>query len=175
MQKENFPELSDVRLIILDVDGTLTDGGIYYDNEGREFKKFSVKDGLGIIQTQQTGIDFMILTGRSSSIVEKRAKELKVKYLFQGILDKTAFLLDFFNERNIPTSKVAYIGDDLNDYEAMQLVALKACPADAVPEIREISNFILSRNGGDGAVREFTDMVMYARRTSQTAVKTNVQ
>lgn len=168
-------QLKKIQLIIIDVDGTLTDGGIYYDNEGHEFKKFNAKDGLGIVQTQQAGIDFMILTGRSSAIVERRAIELKVKYLFQSIKDKAEFLHKFLNERNIPKQAVAYVGDDLNDYEAMKLAGIKVCPADATSEIKEISDIILTRNGGCGAVREFTDMVLNARHLNLINLKSNTQ
>lgn len=168
-------QLKKIHLIVLDVDGTLTDGGIYYDNEGHEFKKFNAKDGLGIVQTQQAGIDFMILTGRSSAIVEKRAIELKVKYLFQGIKDKAKFLHKFLNERNIPNQAVAYVGDDLNDYEAMKLAGIKACPADASIEIKEISDVILTRNGGCGAVREFTDKILLARQINKANLKPDIQ
>jgi len=168
-------QLKKIKLVILDVDGTLTDGGIYYDNDGHEFKKFNAKDGLGIVQTQQTGIDFMILTGRSSAIVEKRANDLKVKYLFQGIKDKAEFLEKFLTEQKIPNDTVAYVGDDLNDYDAMKLVRITACPADASPEIKEISTIILTRNGGSGAVREFTDKILLARQINKVNLKSDIQ
>ena len=175
MSKKIPENLAKIQLVILDVDGTMTDGGIYYDNEGHEFKKFNAKDGLGIVQTQEAGVDFMMLTGRKSIIVEKRANELKVKYLFQGIRDKAEFLEKFMNENNIPNMAVAYIGDDLNDYDAMKLAGITACPADAADEIREISNFVLTRNGGCGAVREFTDMILHARQINITNLKPDIQ
>lgn len=167
--------LQNIKLLILDVDGTLTDGGIYYDKEGHELKKFNAKDGLGIVLAQKSGIDVMFLTGRSSVIVEKRAIELKVKYLFQGIGDKAEFLDKFMNERDIPKQAVAYVGDDLNDYEAMKLAGITACPADAADEIREISNIVLTRNGGCGAVREFIDKILLSRNFSFTNFKTSIQ
>lgn len=148
-----------IRLVVLDVDGTLTDGGVYIDSNGVETKKFNIKDGAGIVIAEKAGIDFMILTGRKSYCVERRAYELKIKYVFQGIADKLSYLKDFLHEHNISPEEVAYIGDDINDLECMQYVGFTACPADAVKEVRDKCDFVSNFKGGYGAVREFCDII----------------
>lgn len=152
--------VSKIQLLILDVDGTMTDGGIYYDENGNELKKFNAKDGLGIVKIQKAGVSVMILSGRKSKIVERRAAELGVAYLIQGEKDKAGFLKQFFSANKFPAGSAAYIGDDLNDLEAMKLVGHTACPADAVGEIRNFVSLKLTQNGGCGAVREYIDFLL---------------
>lgn len=147
-----------IKLIVLDVDGTLTDGGVYIDSNGVETKKFNIKDGAGIVLAEKAGIDFMILTGRKSYCVERRAEELKIKYVFQGIIDKLSYLKSFLHENNIDPEEVAYMGDDVNDLECMSYVGFTACPADAVKRVRETVDFVSQFNGGFGAVRDLCDM-----------------
>lgn len=147
-----------IKLIVLDVDGTLTDGGVYIDSNGVETKKFNIKDGAGIVLAEKAGIDFMILTGRESYCVERRAEELKIKYVFQGIIDKFSYLKSFLHENNIDPEEVAYMGDDVNDLECMSYVGFTACPADAVKRVRETVDFVSQFNGGFGAVRDLCDM-----------------
>lgn len=149
-----------IKLIVMDVDGTLTDGGVYIDSSGNENKRFNVQDGAGILIGQQVGIEFMIITGRKSFCVEKRANELKIKYVYQGIHDKLKHLQKFMINNNIEKNEVAYIGDDLNDYKCMKFVGLSACPNNAVSEIKEISSIKLKHNGGNGAVREFVEILL---------------
>ena len=152
-------DLSNIKLVILDVDGTLTDGGVYIDSNGVESKKFNIKDGAGIVLAEQAGIEFMILTGRKSYCVEHRANELKIKYVFQGIADKLSHLQQFLSQQGLSPSDVAYIGDDVNDLECMRIVGFTACPADAVEEVRQQCDFVSRYNGGQGAVREVCDMI----------------
>ena len=116
--------LESIRLIVLDVDGTMTDGGIYIDNNGIEQKKFNIKDGAGIILAESIGIEFMILTGRKSACVEQRAKELNIKYVCQGIHYKVDYLKDFARNKALLAENIAYIGDDLNDLPAMHFVGV---------------------------------------------------
>ena len=152
-------DLSNIKLVILDVDGTLTDGGVYIDSNGVESKKFNIKDGAGIVLAQQAGIEFMILTGRKSYCVEHRANELKIKYVFQGIADKLSHLQQFLSQQGLSPNNLAYIGDDVNDIECMHIVGVTACPADAVEEVRQQCDFVSRYNGGQGAVREVCDMI----------------
>ena len=153
-------ELKNIKLIVMDVDGTLTDGSIYYSSQGDEMKCFHVKDGVGIMAAHHAGIECMILTGRKSRMVQKRAEELKIKYIFQDVTDKRRVLKDFMEENAIGPEQIAYIGDDDNDYFAMKLANVRVCPKDASGEIKKICNVRLTRNGGTGAVREFIDMVL---------------
>ena len=149
-----------IKLILLDVDGTLTDGGIYRDNNGEEFKKFNVKDGYVIINARKLGIDFGIITGRKSELVRIRAEELKIKYLYQGISEKVLILEELMESYNLKKEEIAYMGDDLNDLGIMKKVELKGAPQDAVSEVKDIADFVSSKKGGEGAVREFVEFIL---------------
>lgn len=144
----------------MDVDGTLTDGGIYYDDRGHEIKKFNVKDGAGIKMLQNHGIQTMILTGRKSQCVTKRAEELKIDHILQGIEDKAKYLRELVSQKGWSMQEVAYIGDDVNDLECMQLVGHTAAPADAVENILQIVDYVCDKKGGYGAVREYTEYLI---------------
>ena len=146
-------DLSNIKLVILDVDGV-------------ETKKFNIKDGAGIVLAEQAGIEFMILTGRKSYCVEHRANELKIKYVFQGIADKLSHLQQFLSQQGLSPNNLAYMGDDVNDIECMHIVGFTACPADAVEEVRQQCHFVSRYNGGQGAVREVCDMIR--KRKSST-------
>lgn len=139
----------------MDVDGTLTDGKIYIGNGGEIFKAFDVKDGYAIHYIlSKYGITPVIITGRDSVIMEKRCAEIGIKLLFQGVSDKIAILRDVVNDASLDC--VAYIGDDLNDLECMQLIkeegGLTGCPSDAINQIKAIASFLSSKTGGNGAV-----------------------
>ena len=127
--------MKEIQLIVLDVDGTMTDGGVYIDNNRVETKKFAIKDGCGIVLAHAAGIEFMILTGRESNCVRQRAEELKIRYIYQNVKNKITFLKEFMREHGIRQEQLAYIGDDLNDLYAMRLAGTKACPRDAAREI----------------------------------------
>ena len=139
---------------MLDVDGTLTDGGIYYDSNGNEIKRFDVKDGLGIKVALKAGLKFAVLTGRQSSMVKRRASELGIQYLLEGIQKKAPALMNLSEKTGISLDEMAYIGDDWNDLQAMMMTGFKACPSDAAEEIKEIADFVSGNPGGRGAVRE---------------------
>ncbi len=152
--------LESIRLIVLDVDGTMTDGGIYIDSNGIEHKKFNIKDGAGIILAESIGIEFMILTGRKSACVEQRAKELNIKYVCQGIHCKVDYLKDFARNKGLLADHIAYIGDDLNDLPAMRFVGVAACPLDAADEVKALCDYVLPVNGGEGVVRAFVNLLL---------------
>ena len=163
--------LDKINLIILDVDGTMTDGGIYIDSNGIESKKFNIKDGAGILLAQSVGIEFMILTGRTSKSVEYRANELKIKYIVQGIAQKADFLKNFAAKHSIHPENIAYIGDDLNDLPAMQCASISACPIDAADEVRTYCDYLLPVKGGDGVVRAFVELLLKGRNLWDKAVE----
>lgn len=152
--------MKEIKLAVLDVDGTLTDGKIYIDNNGIEAKAFNVKDGMAIAQWVKVGLDAVIITGRRSKIVEIRAKELGIKDIYQGIHAKKEKLIEILEEKNIKLSEVVYIGDDINDLEVMKSVGCAACPKNAVKQVKKISNLVSEYNGGDGAVREILELLM---------------
>lgn len=150
-----------IKLLVIDVDGTLTDGKINISSNGEIFKSFDVKDGYGIVNIlPKLNILPVIITGRNSDILSFRCKELGITHCYQGIKDKKNKLLDLLKELNVKAEEVACIGDDLNDLEMMNVCGLKACPSDAADGIKEISDYICTSNGGRGAVREFIDLIL---------------
>lgn len=148
--------MAKIKMLVMDVDGTLTDGCIYIGAEGEMMKAFNVQDGYGIAQIlPKHGIIPVIITGRSSKIVEKRAKELKIVHLYQGVSDKLAQLKNVAEEMEAAPEEIAYIGDDLNDLDCIHYCGHTACPADAVPAVLEAVDYVCRRDGGRGAVREW--------------------
>ena len=149
-----------IKLVLLDVDGTLTDGGIYRGNNGEELKRFNVKDGYAIVNAQKLGIEFGIITGRKSELVEIRSNELKIKYLYQGISEKTVILEEIMQKTGLEKEEIAYMGDDLNDILIMKQSGLTGTPKDAADEVIQIADFVSEKNGGSGAVREFVEYIL---------------
>jgi 3-deoxy-D-manno-octulosonate 8-phosphate phosphatase (KDO 8-P phosphatase) len=146
--------------IVLDVDGTLTDGGIIISDNGVETKQFQAKDGLLVRVLPKLGFKTIIMTGRESELTEIRADDLCISTLMQGVKDKEAALKAFFEEHGLSGERFAFIGDDLNDYTAMQLCGFKACPIDAAPEIRELCDYVSPLSGGHGAVRDICGYIL---------------
>ena len=149
-----------IKLVLLDEDGTLTDGGIYRGNNGEELKRFNVKDGYAIVNAQKLGIEFGIITGRKSELVEIRSNELKIKYLYQGISEKTVILEEIMQKTGLKKEEIAYMGDDLNDILIMKQSGLTGAPRDAADEVIQIVDFVSGKNGGSGAVREFVEYIL---------------
>jgi len=148
----------DIKLLILDVDGTMTDGGMYFTENGDQFKKYNTKDGMAIKNITKKGIQVGIIShGHKTKVVQDRADLLGIQKVYVGRDDKTTILKNWCTELNIKMNQVAYIGDDINDAKVMQEVGLSACPVDAVRSIQSIADVILSRKGGDACVREFID------------------
>lgn len=149
-----------IKLIVLDVDGCLSDGKIIYNSDGSETKNFNVKDGLAISSWIKMGLHVAIITGRESQIVQRRAKELGIEHLFQGIKDKDVVLEKLIELLGLKHYEVAAIGDDLNDFKMLRSVGRSFTPKDGVKEIREIVDTTLTCNGGNGAVREMIDTLI---------------
>lgn len=154
---------NNVKMVVLDVDGTLTDGGIYYDSCGNELKRFDVKDGLAIKVGIEAGLIFAVLTGRCSPMVQRRVSELGIQFLEEGIQEKYPALVRFAESNKVLLDEICYIGDDLNDFQAMNSVGLRACPADAAEEIKNICEIVAEHNGGYGAVRECIQILLTKR------------
>ena len=163
-------DFAEIKLLVIDVDGTMTDGGIYYDASGNEIKKFNTKDAAGIFAARCAGIKTMVLTGRKSFAVEKRMKELKIDYVYQGISDKKCFLSKFMINNGLRKECIGYIGDDLNDWEPMQLAGVVCCPGDACDEVKQISNYVAKASGGYGAVRECITYLLKKRGEWEDAI-----
>ncbi len=149
-----------IKLLVLDVDGCLTDGSLTYSAEWIESKTFNVKDGLGISTWIKMGNHVAIITGRKSKIVQKRAEELGVQHLYQGINDKERVLKEIVEKLDISFDEVAVIGDDLNDFHMLRLAGKSFTPNNGVNEIKEIVDTVLSKKGGEGAVREMIDILV---------------
>lgn len=144
-----------IKMLVMDVDGTLTDGRIYIGAQGEVMKAFDVKDGYGIVEFRRNGGIPVIITGRSSDIVKARAEELGIVELYQGIGDKLTKLKKVAEKYQVSPEEIAYIGDDLNDLECMLYCGISACPKDALEEVKHRASYICQRDGGRGAVREF--------------------
>jgi 3-deoxy-D-manno-octulosonate 8-phosphate phosphatase (KDO 8-P phosphatase) len=146
--------LKEINTIFLDVDGTLTNGKVYLDNGKNEFKAFNVKDGLMVVAAIKMGYDVIIMTGRKSEVVARRAAELGIEEYYQGVRDKKTALEKLMEKKGINYSNLAYLGDDLNDLAVMSKARFAGCPADAADEVKEISDLVSEFKGGAGAVRE---------------------
>ena len=153
-----------IKFLIMDVDGTMTDGTIFISETGETFKAFNVKDGYGIaVILKSKGIIPVVMTGRRSKILENRCKEIGIEEIHQGVKDKFEYMKNFIALKKIKPEEVAYIGDDLNDFKCMEYLCTSkgttGCPEDAVPAIQEVSTFISTKEGGKGAVREFIEFL----------------
>jgi 3-deoxy-D-manno-octulosonate 8-phosphate phosphatase (KDO 8-P phosphatase) len=151
-------------MLLLDVDGVLTDGGIIYESggaaEGAELKRFDIQDGMGVTLAIRAGLQVGILTGRSSGLVARRAQELQMSVLKQGFHDKLAGWNEILIETGLTPAAIAYIGDDVQDLPVLWRAGLSAAPANAVPEVRDQVDYVCRASGGRGAVRELIDLLL---------------
>ncbi|MDD2464260.1 MAG: HAD hydrolase family protein [Desulfobulbus sp.] len=152
-----------VQLLLLDVDGVLTDGSLIYSSEGVEAKCFNTQDGLGLRLLQDSGVAVGIITARTSPMVERRAQELRIAHLFQGHSDKLTAYESILKETGLRPPQTAYMGDDLMDLPILNRVGLAAAPANAVAEVRQRVHYTTERSGGFGAVREVCDLILEAQ------------
>lgn len=148
-----------IKLLVCDVDGTLTDGSLYFGNDRFEMKAFSVKDGAVLKPLHQLGIEVIFLTGRKSEAVTRRAQDLQVTAI-QNIADKATEIQKIFASRGVRPEETAYLGDDINDYGAMKQCGFKACPADAAAEIKAICDYVSPYPGGHGAARDICEKLL---------------
>ena len=148
------------KLVITDIDGVWTDGGMYYDQTGNEWKKFNTSDSAGVLFCKKLNIPVCIITGEETEIVKRRAEKLKVDYLFQGVGDKLTVAKKLCLELNISLSDVAFIGDDINDVALLKEVGISASPNNASVYIKKLVNYVTIKNGGDGAFREFIEHIV---------------
>lgn len=151
-----------VKLILLDSDGVLTDGRITMSSDGSEVRAFHVQDGFGIRLGRQAGLEFGILSGRASPVLERRAAELGIEELHQGVLDKAGRFEDILQRLGIPPEAVCFVGDDLIDVPVMRRCGFAVATRDAQPDVRSCAHYVTERRGGEGAVREVVDMVLRA-------------
>ncbi|TAJ09012.1 MAG: HAD-IIIA family hydrolase [Nitrospirae bacterium] len=150
-------------MLATDVDGVLTDGGMCYSDSGDEWKRFHVRDGMGIKLLQRAGLLTALITQEQTKLVARRAEKLTIPEVHQGAHDKLAVLRDIVSRHGLDLSQVAYIGDDVNDLETLRAVGFSAAPADAVPVVRKTVHFVCKKKGGEGAVREVADLILAAQ------------
>jgi len=156
-------KLKNIRLLLLDVDGVMTDGGIIYDASGLETKRFNVKDGHGIKMLQRHGVDVGIITGRTSIVVDNRARELGISLVYQGALKKLESYEDIKIKTGLEDYQIAYMGDDVIDVPVLRRVGFSAAPLDGLFEVRAVVDYVTLCGGGCGAVREVCDHILKAR------------
>jgi 3-deoxy-D-manno-octulosonate 8-phosphate phosphatase (KDO 8-P phosphatase) len=149
-----------IKLVIFDVDGVLTDGRLYFNNQGEETKAFYSRDGLGIKMLLLAGIEVAIITGRQSTIVARRAAELGIKHVYQGQPNKVAAFYDCIQTVNVTTEQVAFMGDDINDLAVMKLVGFSIVPPNATLETQASAHWVTTAHGGEGAARELCDLIL---------------
>ena len=154
---------TDIRLLVLDVDGVLTDGGLYYDLQNQMMKRFDVQDGLGIRIAQEAGITVAVITGLVSRAVELRVRDLGITDYYAGYLDKRACLEEIRARYNLKWEQMAYLGDDWVDLSVMDMVGLPLAVANAQPEVKNIANYVTTAKGGQGAVREIIRHLLMAQ------------
>ena len=152
-----------IRMILTDVDGTLTDGTLTVMPDGEELKSYHVKDGLAVLLAQIVGLELGIITGKRSRGLEKRAERLKITELHQGAINKTPVFEDILSRRGLRPEEVAYIGDDLGDLEVLRRTGLAGAVADAHPAVRKAAHYVCSERGGRGAFREFVEFIITAQ------------
>ena len=154
-----------IRLAAFDVDGVLTDGGLYYSDSGEEFKRFNSLDGHGIKMLMASGVKTAIITGRSSRCVTARAKNLGIEHVYQGVENKLDAMIDLLGKLNLTRDAAAYMGDDVVDLAVMRHVGLSFCVPESPQRVREHSGYVAQRSGGHGAVREVCELIMSAQGT----------
>ena len=154
--------LRSVRMLAMDVDGVLTDAGMYYTESGDELKKFTTRDGMGIKLLQAAGLVTAFITREKTTIVERRGQKLAVPEVHQGVDDKLAVLTTLAKKYGLSLDQAAYIGDDVNDLEALRAVGFSAAPADAMPSVLKAVQYVCAKKGGEGAVRELADLILAA-------------
>lgn len=148
------PNFKQIKLLALDVDGVMTDCGMYYSENGDELKKFNTRDGMGIQLLRDNGIKIAIITKEKTKIVERRAKKLNVDDLFQGADNKLLALEELKNKYDLDYSEIAYVGDDVNDIPVLKKVGISICPNDAITDVKKICEYVTKKEGGNGVIRE---------------------
>lgn len=163
--------LKRIRLLASDVDGVLTDAGMYYSESGEELKKFNTRDGMGIKLLQRAGIITALVTQERTKLVARRAEKLMIPEVHQGVMDKLSLIREMAERLGLSMDDVAYIGDDVNDVAALRAVGFSATPADGMPQAAAVVDYVCRKKGGEGAVREIVEMILAAQHKSVAAIR----
>ena len=164
INKKILEKCKKIKILISDVDGVLTDGGMYYSEKGEELKKFNTRDGMAVELIQKNEIPVILMTKENSKIVLQRAKKIKIKKSYIGIDEKERKLPEICKKFKVKLENIAYIGDDVNDLEIMKKVGFSATPNDGIIEAKKICDYICTKNGGDAAFREFADLIISVQK-----------
>ncbi len=163
-----------IRLLLTDVDGVLTDTGVYYSDAGEVLKRFSIRDGMGVERLRQiVNVETGIISGEKSASIKKRADKLQIAELHLGIKEKVQVLEEIMVRTSLGREQIAYIGDDMNDLEIIKTVGLSACADDSFPAIKKIADFICAARGGQGAFREFAEFIIAAQLNGKKTASIN--
>lgn len=165
------PHLSRIRGLAFDVDGVLTDGSVYVGSDGNEHKRFCVYDGIGFVWCRLMELELALVSGRESGATARRAEELRVEAVYQGVLDKRACVLDWAAARSLAPEQVLYMGDDHIDLPVFEVVGVAVAPANALPEVRAVADHVTVSSGGNGAVREAVEWLLASTGKLETAAK----
>jgi YrbI family 3-deoxy-D-manno-octulosonate 8-phosphate phosphatase len=154
-------KIEKIKIVLADNDGVFTDTGVYYSDKGEEFKRFSIRDGMGVERLRKyAGIETIIITGEESGSVKARAKKLNIKEYYLGVKRKADVLPEILKKNKVKLENIAFIGDDANDFELMKLIGFKVTPADGMNFIKEICDFVCENKGGNGAFRELAELIL---------------
>ena len=163
MKKELYKKFKEIKLVLTDVDGVLTDGGMYYTTEGDVMKKFHARDGMGVTLLRKYNIPTILITKEKTKMVKQWAAKMKVEKLYDGIIKKNMILDKVCKTFNLKSDEIAYIGDDVNDVPLLKVVCLAVTPNDGTKEAKSVSHYICKLKGGEGAFREFADLIISTR------------
>jgi|TARA_B100000586_G_scaffold254506_1_gene215877 YrbI family 3-deoxy-D-manno-octulosonate 8-phosphate phosphatase len=163
MKKELYKKFKKIKLVLTDVDGVLTDGGMYYTTQGDIMKKFHTRDGMGVTLLRKYNIPTILITKEKTKMVKQWAAKMKVEKLYDGIIKKNMILDKVCNAFNLKSDEIAYIGDDVNDVPLLKAVCLAVTPNDGTKEAKSVSHYICNLKGGEGAFREFADLIISTR------------
>ncbi len=164
MSRGRRPRWAAVRALVTDVDGVLTDGGLYYAENGDELKRFDVRDGQGLVLLREAGLLTAIVTRKQTALVRRRARDLGIVEVHQNVTDKAAVLADLLARHRLAAAAVCYVGDDVGDLPAMRAAGVSVAVADAVPPVRRAATYITRARAGHGAIREVCDLILSSRR-----------
>ena len=154
-------KLEKIKIVLTDNDGVLTDTGVYFSKDGEEFKRFSIRDGMGVERLRKyAGVETIIITGEESGSVRARAEKLKMKEYYLGVKKKEEVLSEIMRKNSVTPDEIAFVGDDSNDFEIMKLIGFKATPADGMSFIKELCDYVCENKGGNGAFREVAELII---------------
>ncbi|HRP02133.1 MAG TPA: HAD-IIIA family hydrolase [Candidatus Kapabacteria bacterium] len=156
-------KLKKIKILAMDVDGTMTDGAMYYSRDGESLKRFSTRDGMGITLIHKAGIKSIMITSENSEIAKSRATKLNIEFVYLGTKDKSSDIINFCKKNNYTLDEICYIGDDINDELVMKLCGFSACPSDSVDIILQTADYICKNKGGNGAIRELCEMILLSQ------------